>query len=100
MPVSRLHKASEVERKFKILSQQLYGKPEDQKFRRSDTRKSEESNRLTGLPVTSDHLIIRSSDTTYLKHDLLRIALLSTIAIGSQIALYIAINNNLIKLPI
>lgn len=75
MPVQRTHKASELEKRLKILENQLYGKKLDVRSEKLD------------LSSNIQHPT-SSSDVTYLKQDLTKIAVLAGLAIGIQLILY------------
>lgn len=99
MPNSRLYKPSELDKRFKILSQQLYGKSEDQIKSDKSEKTNEPIYRKTGTLISPDTPVSSNvSDLTYLKHDLSKIALLTTLAIGTQIILYIGLTNHIIRL--
>ena len=72
MAILQKHKQSDSEKRMKMLQQQLYGK--------SDLP-LHEANRPSSTPAAT-------TDTSYLKHDLSKILLLSTIALSAQFILY------------
>lgn len=66
MPIQRTYSASDLEKRLKILTMQLSGKQQEE------------------LQVVK---VSQVSDVTYLKHDLTKIAILASIAIGVQFIL-------------
>lgn len=73
MPVQRTHQASDIEKRLKILKSQLYGK------------KSYQSSAISLQSTINSSSV---SDLTFLKHDLIKIATLSALAIGIQLILF------------
>ena len=82
MPVQRTHNASDIEKRLKILKSQLYG----------------QSRFTPQVPASSIQHPSSSSDLTFLKKDLLKIAILGTLAIGIQLILYFSQLPSKIKL--
>ncbi len=83
MPVQRTHSASDIEKRLKILKSQLYGK------------NSYQSSAISLQPTTESSSV---SDLTFLKKDLLKIAVFGTLAIGVQLILFISQLPSKIKL--
>lgn len=83
MPVQRTHQASDIEKRLKILKSQLYGK------------NSYQSSAINLQPTPERSSV---SDLTFLKKDLLKIAVLGALAIGVQFILYISQLPDKIKL--
>lgn len=95
MAVYTLKKTSDIEKKLKILRQQMYGKDSTRSsvfsLQPSDKTKKADSKRL----MTESYF---ASDTTYLYKDLSKIGLLSFLAIGSQLVLFFLIKNHVLNL--
>lgn len=98
MAVRREHKQTDLEKRMKILNQQLYGKPSENlkidKSEKTDTP----SHRYTDIP-TYQSTDSKTSDVLYLKRDLFKITILAGLAFGAQALLYIGLQNNYIRLP-
>lgn len=95
MAVYTLRKTSDIEKKLKILRQQMYGKDSmqssDISLQTSDKTKKTDDRQ----PMIDRHFV---SDTTYLYKDLSKIGLLSFLAIGSQLFLFFLIKNHVLNL--
>ena len=98
MPVQKLHKQSDLEKRLKILESQLYGKAIVES-RITHAAGAEQKNSVNQKISLSENQIHRDSDTlshsesfrtdiSYLRQDLTKIALLSSLAIGIQLVLY------------
>lgn len=89
MAIHETQKQTDIERRLKLLRMQIYGKErESQKFVSSDSSDSSEA--MTPLTPTSD--------ITYLYHDLFKIGVLATFALGAQIILFYLLRNNLLRI--
>jgi hypothetical protein len=99
MSVHRTKKQSDIEKRFKHLEFQLYGKPDKKKLEVRD-EKSEISHFPSQIPTSHISHPTSTSDTTFLRHDLTKIAILSSLAVSVQLLLHFALSNNLLKLPI
>lgn len=86
------------ERRIQTLRQQLQGKQVIQSFSQPKKDEDNSSKVSFSLPSTQTTTIHPIKDTTYLKNDLLKILILSTLAIGTQVLLLLASNNNLVNL--
>lgn len=84
MPTVRTYKQSDLEKRLKLLKTQLYGKPEKPVYQHPQS--------------TISPNLIQSSDTTFLKQDLVKIAILASLAIGVQLLLYFSQLQSKIKL--
>lgn len=87
------------ERRIQSLRQQLQGKQisfSSSESKKNDISRDKVSFSLPSIESSTSHSSIK--DTVYLKNDLLKIMLLSFLAIGAQIILLVASNNNLINL--
>jgi hypothetical protein len=88
------------EKKLERLRSQLFGKtPSQQKGINIITTDDKPSNIFKASPSTTGNNTILS-DTSYLKKDLFKISILTTLALLAQLSLYFGIKNHLIKLPI
>lgn len=86
------------ERRLQILRQQLSGKTVAKSYIVKKTVPkfdSEIINKATSEVLTSS---IKLEDTSYLFYDLKKIAILSTLAISSQLIIYYSLQMNLIRL--
>ena len=105
MPHVQLKKESDLEKRLKILSQQLYGKTQEQKL---EVRNEKLEMEVGGVKshITPQHPISHLShptsnlttDVAYLKHDLTKIALLSSVVMGFQLILYFSQTLSKVKL--
>ncbi|MBI2600730.1 hypothetical protein HYW42_02145 [Candidatus Daviesbacteria bacterium] len=88
MAIQQTYKQSEIEKRLKILRRQVYGKSKLSgiKYQTSGKTSTYRSN-------------LSSADLSYIQKDLAKVGLLTFLAIGVQIALYMALKNNLVKLP-
>lgn len=89
MAIHQIKTQTDLEKRLQQLRRQTYG---GKTVAGNKYQVAGEQNQTTNyqLPTT---------DLTYLKHDLTKIATMSVIALGIQFLLYFAINHNLIKLP-
>ncbi len=83
MPITESRKQSDLEKRLKILRQQVYG------------RNTQKSDKLMHSPTGKIQV---SSDLNYLYHDLIKILTLSSIAIGIQFILFILLKNHVLNL--
>lgn len=93
MAIHQTHKQTDLEKRLKILRQQVYGKSSEKSVSQyiSESEKSD-----TPTHRNTDTLI--SSDITYLRHDLLKISLLTSLVFGIQLIIFYLLQNNLLKL--
>ena len=98
MPKVQTHRQADLEKRFKILRSQLYGRPEQPK----PQVKSETSEHTYSVPTSSNTAKPSNlqSDIVYLRQDLVKILLLSSLAIGVQIILFFLLKNDVLKLNI
>ncbi len=82
MSIQQSKKQSDLEKRLKILRQQVYGKEQVSGIR---------------YPVSSEK-DSTTSDITYLNQDLLKILAFSSVAIGAQIILFFLTRNHVINL--
>src|SRR5438093_32426 len=111
MAVHRTKKQSDLEKRFKHLEFQLYGKSSDGSDKiRSNQKTSDSVNQKTHSLISTDRLTHRSTDiqissgspktdVTYLRHDLTKILVFSSVAVGVQVLLYLGLVNHLLKIP-
>ncbi len=97
MAIQRTRATSDLEKRLKVLNQQLYGKERSATNNQKTTthKMSLKSNNAAILKTDSS-----ISDITYLKHDLTKIAIFTALALGLQFSLFYALQHNLVKLPI
>jgi hypothetical protein len=90
MAIQLSKKQSDLEKRLKILHNQVYGKSQSSaiSYQLSDKNKSGDR-RLT----TESY-----SDVVFLQKDLLKILILSSLAIGSQIILYFLLQKHIVNL--
>ena len=81
MAIHQTKKQSDLEKRLKLLRQQVYGKTDKMK-----------------LEVPTSNSASIQSDLTYLHQDLFKIVTLSTVAIGAQFILLFLLKNNLLRL--
>lgn len=87
MAYTQTKKTTELEKRLNKLKVQLYGKEVEV----TGSGTSQIAGRAnTNLPL---------SETSYLKKDLIKIFLVSSFLIGIQISFFLALRNNLLKLP-
>ncbi len=108
MAIQQSKRQSDLEKRLQILRQQVYGKSPDKIG--SDQIKSDRSDKIrnsdpliyrpTDIPIHrfTDTPTNRSADITYLHHDLLKILLFSSLAIGTQIILFFLLQNHFLKI--
>ena len=107
MSVQRNHKQTDLEKRLKFLELQLHGKKEgiqktqkysvNQKIHGSEiqTLRHTENLIISGSPGNSEPF---QSDIVYLKKDLLKIFILSALAISAEFLIYFGSRNNLLRL--
>ena len=88
MAVHRTHKLLSSEKRLQLLQTQLYGK----------TDENPTANIQPQYPSSRIQHPSSKTDITYLKHDLTKIALLTTLAIGIQLLIYFGSRSNLLRL--
>ncbi|EKD84667.1 MAG: hypothetical protein ACD_38C00176G0002 [uncultured bacterium] len=105
MAYQQTAKLSDLEKRLQILRRQVYGKNSENSERIGEPVKSE--NQLTGTGILThqysgapSHSESFRTDFAYLRHDLAKILILSSMAIGAQISLFFLLKNNLLNLRI
>ncbi len=88
MAITESRKQSDLEKRLKLLRQQVYGKTD-----RSDYPKIEISENHK-----SQHTDTLTSDVSYLYQDLFKILALSSSAIGIQLILYLLTRNHILNI--
>lgn len=90
MSIHQSKKQSDLEKRLQLLRRQVYGKNSESRY----TTKS------AGQPIipTAHQPTTISSDLNFLHQDLLKILVLSSLAIGSQIILFFLLKNNVLNL--
>ncbi len=91
MPIQQTKRQSDLEKRLKLLRQQVYGKPEV---------KVEKIGSVNSIPATINYQSVTtdSSDVAYLRQDLLKILLLSAAAFGTQFLLFGLTKNHVLNL--
>lgn len=96
MAIQQTKKQSDLEKRLQLLRRQVYGGNKDQSsainYQLPD-KKQEGSN--DQQPAVEKHL---NSDLTYLHQDLLKILIFASLAIGTQIILFILYQSHLLTL--
>ncbi len=102
MPILQSKKQSDLEKRLRLLRQQVYGKIDKKKV---EMRNENQDNQTISPQYPTSHfshLISNSktlqSDITYLRQDLLKILILSSSALGIQIILFILSKNHILNL--
>ena len=85
MSIQQTKKQSDLEKRLKLLRQQVYGRSESKMAYQSTNASPNRTNTAT-------------TDLAYLYQDLLKIALLSSAALGVQIIIYFLLQNHVLKL--
>jgi hypothetical protein len=100
MAIQRTRKISDLEKRLKLLNQQLYGKKEERRSSSSKTSSTLSNAPTFSLPAVGVATISdrKFDDVTYLKKDLTRITILAGAALGVQFLLYYLIQNHLVNL--
>ena len=99
MPYSRSKKLTSTEKRLQLLRTQLYGKEEGSStVLPKPVNSSAFSFKIPTKSGESTKMLTNTSDTHYLRHDLLKILLLAILAVGIEAILYIGINQGIIKL--
>lgn len=103
MAIQQMKQQSDLEKRLQLLRRQVYGKgPENRYISKPVNQRVNES--TTPTHQYTEPLIHRTTDTpvssdlTYLHQDLLKILILASLAIGSQIILYILSKNHILNL--
>ncbi len=91
MSIQQSQKKSDLEKRLKILRQQVYGKRQD-----LTSLPASFSTKSLGISVWNNDN--EASDIANLYKDLSRILILSLMALGAEITLFVLVNNNFIKL--
>ena len=91
------------QKRIELLRTQLYGKNKDINKKSSTSSDSKNSSRLYSLPnqsASSNNPKSQSrEDIHYLRGDLIKITILTTLALGTQLCLYFALQKHLLSLP-
>ncbi|MBI2019169.1 hypothetical protein HYS95_00685 [Candidatus Daviesbacteria bacterium] len=107
MAIQRTKKQSDLEKRLKLLHHQVYGRPSEKlvhqsaeklTYRNTDSSTTltinPEQSRRTETPTTKSS-VLTTSDTAFLRQDLLKILLFSSLAIGIQTVLFFLMKNGL-----
>lgn len=90
MAILQTKRQSDLEKRLKLLRQQVYGRGPENSERLRKPDRSE-----TGTPISSESF---RTDISYLYHDLSKIGIFATLAIGAQIILFILMKNHIVDL--
>ena len=93
MAIHQTKKQSDLEKKLRLLRQQVYGKERVSNIKYQALREDK-----TAMITHNTNYIIPNTDTTYLRQDLLKIFILAGSALGLQIILYILSKNHILNL--
>ena len=100
MAIQQTKKQSDLEKRLMLLRRQVYGKEPDKSDKIRDHQQTGKSENLafryTETQISSGTPI--SSDLAYLRHDLLKILIFSSFAIGAQIVLFFLLKNHILNL--
>jgi hypothetical protein len=97
MAIQQIKKQSDLEKRLRLLRQQMYGKSPDHSphFAPSASHLAGEAGRPTDTPNHSSSV---RTDTAYLRQDILKITILATSAIGIQLILFVLSRNHILNL--
>jgi hypothetical protein len=95
MSYQQTKKLTAVEKKLQALKTQLYGKSSNTFVPGKQNITADQV--IPAQPQQSTFSSTAALDTTYLKHDLLKIFLLASLALGVQVLLFILTRNGIIK---
>ncbi|MEK7616685.1 MAG: hypothetical protein AAB414_01380 [Patescibacteria group bacterium] len=86
MAIHELKKQTDIEKRLKLLRQQIYGKEKKWEVR--------------GEKITTTHLphLTSSAEISYLYKDLLKILIFASLAIGAQVILFFLSKNHILNL--
>lgn len=98
MAIQQTKKQSDLEKRLQLLRRQVYGKNQTPEPALKKDRSDTLIYRPTDTPTQRSTDILTSSDLSYLRQDLLKIATFSTLAIGAQITLFFLLQNHILKL--
>ncbi len=87
MAIHQTHRQTDLEKRLKILRRQFYGRESVASSKQYVVR---EANLPFGGPLPT-------TDVSYLKADLLKIFIFSSVALGAQIILYFLIRNHILS---
>lgn len=96
MSIHQLKKQSDLEKRLRLLRQQVYGKDPD-RSEKSDIRviPTHQSTNTSTHQNTNTQVM---SDTVYLYQDLFKIGILTSFAIGVQVILFFLTKNHILNL--
>jgi hypothetical protein len=99
MAINQTQKQSDLEKRLRILRQQVYGKQTNQQLSELQERKLPiPKYQLAGLSDKHQSNISISSEITYIRQDLLKIFLLTSIALIAQFILFYLLQNHILSL--
>lgn len=91
MAIQQSKKQSDLEKRLQLLRRQVYGRESvvSSKYHVAREEKTPENTHTTNYPLLT-------TDITYLRQDLLKILTFSSLAIGTQIILFILLQNHIL----
>lgn len=97
MSIQQTKKYSDLEKRLKILKQQVYGKNSEDKYISISV---DQKKKTSDIPTRRYTDALISSDMSYLYKDLFKITILSTAALGLQFILFFLTRNNILSLKL
>ena len=101
MSIQQTKKQSDLEKRLRLLRQQVYGRVSEDPVR-SEGRVTRNSDtlihRYTDTSGTPNNSSSFKSDIIYLRQDLIKISILASAAFMIQVILYFYLQNNILKL--
>ncbi|OGE29344.1 hypothetical protein A2867_03255 [Candidatus Daviesbacteria bacterium RIFCSPHIGHO2_01_FULL_40_11] len=103
MAIQQTKKQSDLEKRLMLLRRQVYGKEPDRSVKSDKIRDHQQTGKSENLAFRYTETQISSgtpisSDLAYLRHDLLKILIFSSFAIGAQIVLFFLLKNHILNL--
>ncbi len=98
MAILQTKKQTDLEKRLKVLRQQIYGKTANQKVNTLVKQKGEFTHQYTDSQVHKSNTEVGRNDISYLYQDLFKIGILATCALGIQIILFFLIRNHILVL--
>lgn len=95
MAIQQTKKQSDLEKRLRLLRQQVYGKDQSSTISYQSSDKKQERSDDRRLTTES---YFATSDVSYLYQDLLKILILSSLAIGAQVIIFILSKNHILNI--
>lgn len=107
MPIQQIKKQSDIEKRLKLLRQQVYGRSSENpvKVREKVDDVGKEmihpphQYSISQVSSTPSNPQLLKSDVAFLRQDLFKITSFAIVSFGVQIVLYFLLTNNIVKLP-